>query len=138
MFKNKPAHIEGQVDTLIGPQVVFRGDLEFSGGLYIEGKVIGKVIAHQGEKATLTLAEGGTIEGEVHAPVVVINGTLTGDVFAADRVELAAKARVQGNVHYKVVEMCAGSTLTGRLIHADSTLSEQTASPLREEFVEAA
>ena len=142
MFKNKPAHIEGQVDTLIGPQVVFRGDIEFSGGLYIEGRVIGKLVAQEGQKATLTLAEGGTIEGEVHAPVVIINGTLTGDVFAAERVELAAKARVQGNVHYKVVEMCAGSTLTGRLIHADSvpaesTFGEQLASA-RNEFVEAA
>lgn len=138
MFKNKPAHIEGQVDTLIGPKVVFRGDLEFSGGLYIEGRVIGKIIAQDGEKATLTLAEGGVIEGEVHAPVVVINGTLTGDVYAADRVELAAKARVQGNVHYKVVEMCAGSTLTGRLIHAEHTLAEQAATPVRGGFVEAA
>ena len=25
-----------------------------------------------------------------------------------------------GNVHYQVVEMAAGSTLTGRLIHAES------------------
>lgn len=143
MFKNKPAHIEGQVDTLIGPQVVFRGDIEFSGGLYVEGRVIGKIVAQEGQKATLTLAEGGAIEGEVHAPVVVINGALTGDVYAAERVELAPKARVQGNVHYKVVEMSAGSTLTGRLIHADSlhagsSPAGQIAAQARDEFVEAA
>jgi cytoskeletal protein CcmA (bactofilin family) len=120
MFKNKPTQLDGKVDTLIGPQVVFRGDLEFSGGLYIEGRVIGKVFAQEGEKAVITLAESGCIEGEVHAPVVVINGVLTGDVYASERVELAAKARVEGNVHYRVVEMCAGATLTGRLIHADS------------------
>ena len=41
-------------------------------------------------------------------------------MYATERVELAAKARVQGNVHYKVVEMRAGATLTGRLIHADA------------------
>ena len=116
MFKNKPLQHEGQVDTLIGPQVVMRGDLSFSGGLYVEGPIVGKVI---------TLAENGSIEGEVRAPVVVINGRLDGDVYASERVELAAKARVTGNVHYQVVEMLAGSVLTGRLIHADAhALSE--------------
>lgn len=120
MFKNKPNLPDGQVDTLIGPQVVIHGDLQFSGGLYIEGRVVGRVIAEEGQKATLTLAEQGSIEGEVHAPVVVINGRLDGDVHAAERVELASKARVRGNVHYQVVEMAAGATVTGRLLHADS------------------
>lgn len=123
MFKTntKPTQIrEGQVDTMIGPQVVIRGDLIFSGGLYIEGRVIGKLVAQDGQPASLTLAENGSIEGEVRAPVVVINGELNGDVYSSERIELAAKARVQGNVHYKVVEMTAGSMLTGRLIHAES------------------
>lgn len=121
MFKSKPSQLaSGQVDTMIGPQVVIRGDLQFSGGLYIEGRIVGKVVAEPGQLAVLTLAENGSIEGEVHAPVVIINGELTGDVYAAERVELAAKARVLGNVHYKVVEMIAGSMLTGRLIHSDT------------------
>ncbi|PPV06997.1 hypothetical protein XBLMG947_2069 [Xanthomonas bromi] len=121
MFGNKSSR-GGQtvVDTLIGPQVVIRGDLMFSGGLYVEGRILGKVIAEEGTSATLTVAEQGSIEGEVRAPVVIINGQLTGDVHAAERVELAANARVQGNVHYQVVEMSAGAQLTGRLIHAAS------------------
>lgn len=106
------------VDTLIGQQVVIRGDLEFSGGLYVEGRILGKVTAESGSAATLTVSENGCIEGEVHAPVVIINGQLNGDVHAAERVELAANARVQGNVHYHVVQMSAGAQLTGRLIHA--------------------
>lgn len=119
MFGNKSNRGDQTVvDTLIGPQVVIRGDLMFSGGLYIEGAIHGKVIAEDGSPAMVTLAEQGRIEGEVRAPVVIINGTLQGDVHAAERVELAPKARVQGNVHYQVVEMSAGAQLTGRLIHA--------------------
>ena len=121
MFKNKPIHHDGHaIDTLIGPQVTIQGDLVFSGGLYVEGRIYGKVIAEEGERAVLTLAEQGRIEGEVQVPVVILNGQLQGDVYAAERVELAAKARVLGNVHYKVVEMRAGATLTGRLIHVDA------------------
>ncbi|KRG37759.1 cell shape determination protein CcmA [Stenotrophomonas panacihumi] len=119
MFGNKSNRGDQTVvDTLIGPQVVIRGDLVFSGGLYIEGRIHGKVIAEDGSPAIVTLAEQGRIEGEVRAPVVIINGQLDGDVHAAERVELAPKARVQGNVHYQVVEMSAGAQLTGRLIHA--------------------
>jgi len=121
MFKNKPSHLDGQaIDTLIGPQVTIHGDLIFSGGLYVEGRILGKVIAEEGQPAVLTLAEQGCIEGEVQVPVVIINGQLQGDVYASERVELAAKARVLGNIHYKLAEMKTGATLTGRLIHADA------------------
>ena len=121
MFKSKPIHHDGQaIDTLIGPQVTLHGDLVFSGGLYVEGRIHGKVLAEEGSHAVLTLAEQGRIEGEVQVPVVILNGQLQGDVYASERVELAAKARVLGNVHYKVVEMRAGATLTGRLIHVDA------------------
>ena len=127
MFKNKSIHHDGQaIDTLIGPQVTLHGDLVFSGGLYVEGRIHGKVIAEEGAPAVLTLAEQGRIEGEIQVPVVVINGELQGDVYASERVELAAKARVVGNVHYKVVEMRAGATLTGRLIHVDAEAAAQT------------
>jgi cytoskeletal protein CcmA (bactofilin family) len=120
MFKNKTHHDGQAIDTLIGPQVTIHGDLVFSGGLYVEGRIHGRVIAEDGAPAVLTLAEQGRIEGEVQVPVVVINGELHGDVYAAERIELASKARVLGNVHYRVVEMRAGAVLTGRLIHVDA------------------
>ncbi len=130
MFKTKPIRPDvGAIDTLIGPQVTIRGDVVFSGGLYVEGHIQGKVIAAAGERAVLTLAEQGSIDGEVQVPVVVINGRMTGDVHAHDRIELATKARVQGNLHYKVVEMSAGAQLTGRLVHADAVPADATAQP---------
>ena len=121
MFKNKSTQRDGfAIDTLIGPEGVIRGDLEFSGGLYVEGRILGKVVAAEGKPASLLLAEQGTVEGEIRAPVVIINGTLVGDVHAGERIELAQKARVEGNVHYTVVEMSAGAQLTGRLVHVQS------------------
>ena len=121
VFKNKSTQRDGfAIDTLIGPEVVIRGDLEFSGGLYGEGRILGKVVAAEGKPASLLLAEQGTVEGEIRAPVVIINGTLVGDVHAGERIELAQKARVEGNVHYSVVEMSAGAQLTGRLVHVQS------------------
>jgi cytoskeletal protein CcmA (bactofilin family) len=109
------------VETLIGGQVTIRGDLSFSGGLYVEGTVHGAVVAEQGASdAVLTLAERGSIHGEVRAPHVIVNGQLSGDVYASDRIVLGASARVQGNLYYKVIEMAAGAVVTGRMIHGDA------------------
>ncbi len=126
MDKKSARNGTNTVETLIGPRVVIRGDVQFSGGLYVEGKIIGKIIAEEGSAAVITVSEQGMIDGEVHAPVVVIAGTLHGDIHATERVELSPTAKVQGNVHYKVVEMSGGATLTGRLIHADAPMSERT------------
>jgi len=124
MFGNSKSSRDSQlvVDALIGNQVVIRGDVEFSGGLYVEGRIHGKVIAQEGASgATLTLAEHGVIEGEIRAHVVVISGRLDGDVHATEKVELSPSARVNGN--YQVVEMNAGAQLNGRLIHASSPVA---------------
>lgn len=120
--KSKPARAgNGSVETLLGQRVRIVGDVHFSGGIYVEGTVQGGVFAEEGSSdAVLTLADGGVIEGEVRAPHVIVNGQLHGDVYASQRIELGPKARVQGNVHYQVVEMAAGAMLTGRLIHAEA------------------
>lgn len=118
MFKNKSKSSgELSVDALIGSQVEIRGDVVFSGGLYVDGRIIGKVVAAEGSEAMLTLAEHGHIEGEIRAAVVVLSGRMDGDVHATERVELTPSARVNGNVHYQVVEMNAGAQLNGRLVH---------------------
>lgn len=117
----KPAAKPAGVETLIGGQVTVRGDISFSGGLYIEGTVHGAVVAEDGPSvAVLTVSEKGAIHGEVRAPHVVVNGQLRGDVYASERIELGANARIEGNVYYKVAEMAAGAMITGRMVHGES------------------
>ncbi len=116
-----PRNGSGGVETLIGPRVTVRGDVLFSGGLYVEGSIIGSVVAEEGcPDAVVTLSEQGVIEGEVRAPQVVVSGTLRGDVYASGKIVLTPKARVQGNIYYDVVEMAAGAMISGRLIHGEA------------------
>lgn len=118
--KSKGGRAVSGVETLIGPSVVIRGDISFSGGLYVEGTIKGAVLADTDAGGVLTVSENGLVEGEVRAPHVIISGQLRGDVYASERVELAANARVEGNIYYKVVEMAAGAMITGRLIHGEA------------------
>jgi cytoskeletal protein CcmA (bactofilin family) len=46
-----------------------------------------------------------------------VNGTVNGDIDATDRVELGAKARVLGSVHYSVIETAVGAQIYGKLNH---------------------
>jgi cytoskeletal protein CcmA (bactofilin family) len=122
--KARPQRAGGSVDTLIGPQVVLRGDVQFAGGLYLEGRLIGRALAEAGAEATITVAARGRVEGELHAPVVVINGHVSGDVHAGERLELGPEARVEGNLHYAVIEMAAGAAVTGQLVHVQPALAK--------------
>ncbi len=121
MFKRSDKLGDGQVDTLIGKSVSVQGDVVFAGGLHIDGRVTGSVRAIAGVPAALSVSEHGVIDGSVEAPSVVLNGRVNGDILARERVILGAKARVQGNVHYSVIEMALGAEISGRLMPNAST-----------------
>ena len=116
MFGRGKKTVVGKIDTLIGQHTEISGDLCFSGGLHIDGAVKGNVIAGD-QDAVLMLSEHGRIEGDVRVSNVVLNGAVTGDVHATGRIELAAKARVKGNVYYNLIEMAMGAEVNGNLVH---------------------
>lgn len=108
-----------KIDTLIGQNTEIRGDVRFSGGLHVDGAIRGNIIAEQEAGSVLSLSERGLIEGEVRVPNLVLNGCVNGDVYASEHVQLAANAKVKGNVYYKVIEMVRGAEVNGSLIHYD-------------------
>ena len=119
--QNKKPKQTAHIDSLIGQNTEIHGDVIFSGGLHVDGTVKGSVIAEKGEDSVLTLSERGTIEGEVKVPNVVVNGAVIGDVHATGHVELAALARVHGNVYYSLIEMAMGAEVNGKLMHQEDT-----------------
>ena len=111
-----------QIDTLIGASTTLKGDLSFSGGLHVEGRVLGNIsVTPADEKAIFILNENGVIEGDVEVPNMVINGTVKGDLHASGHVELASKAKIHGNVYYNLVEMAVGAQINGNLVHREET-----------------
>jgi cytoskeletal protein CcmA (bactofilin family) len=116
MFKRKPSS-NATVDTLIGGKTRINGDVEFSGGLHLDGHINGNVVGDAGTATFLSVSEHGCIEGSVIAPSVILNGIVKGDIEAGDRIELGSKARVLGNVHYSIIETAVGAQINGKLIH---------------------
>ena len=117
MFSTKrDAQSTAEATTLIAAGTEIRGDIHFKGRLHVDGKIEG-AIRGEGAQAMLTLSAHASVTGEVQAPHIVINGAITGDVTASERLELASNARVEGNVYYKLLEMSAGAQINGKMVH---------------------
>ena len=119
MFGDKKPAPQKRIDSLIGAGTVVRGDLVFTGGLRIDGQVHGNVSCAEGQSGTLVVSEQARIEGEVKVSHVVVNGTVNGPIKAHDYLELQPKARVEGDVSYKTLEMHLGAVIQGRLDHLE-------------------
>ncbi len=113
--KNAPP--SNHFDTLISSKAEIVGDIHFSGGLHVDGKVFGNIVAEDDSKAVLRVSDKGVIEGEVSVPHVIVNGSIAGDVHSCEHLELAAKAVVKGNIFYNTIEMVMGAQVDGRMAH---------------------
>lgn len=118
-----------KIDSLIGQHTEIQGDIVFSGGLHIDGKARGNIVATE-PGSQLTVSDQGEVQGEVRVPNVILNGLVKGDVFTTERIELASEARVHGNVYYNLIEMAIGAEVNGKLVHRTGTEKDEAPQPV--------
>ncbi|MDO6748935.1 bactofilin family protein, partial [Gilvimarinus sp. 1_MG-2023] len=92
-------------------------DIHFSGGLHVDGVIKGNLIAEAGSSAVVRVSNKGRVEGQIHAPNIIINGPVVGDIHAGEYIELAKDAQVTGDVYYQMMEMVLGASVNGQLKH---------------------
>jgi cytoskeletal protein CcmA (bactofilin family) len=118
MFSKKHSKPQNRIDSLIGAGTVIEGDLNFSGGMRIDGQVNGNVVATPGKPSTLVLSELAQINGNVNVTHLVVKGVINGSVSASEYLELQSKAKVTGDLSYDTIEIQLGAVVDGRLLHA--------------------
>ncbi|WP_323814287.1 polymer-forming cytoskeletal protein [Cellvibrio sp. NN19] len=104
--------------TLISRATKVVGDLYFTGELQLEGKVTGNIIAEDEKDAKVVVADTGVVEGEIRAPIVIVNGKVQGNIHSSKHLELAAKGNVTGTLHYHSIEMVKGAQVSGSMINS--------------------
>jgi len=117
VFFKRNNRVQNTIDTLIGVDTRIEGNIHFSGGLRIDGTVLGAITEPNDKPSTLILSEHGRIEGAITASKVVINGTVIGPVKATQFIELQTKARITGDVYYNSLEMHTGAVIEGKLVY---------------------
>jgi cytoskeletal protein CcmA (bactofilin family) len=104
-----------KLSSLVADNLEIVGDVLFSGGLRVDGKIEGNVLSKDGERSLLVLSEKGSIVGRVCAYDAVINGNISGDLEVEHFLELQSSARVSGNIVYRQLQMECGAVVDGKL-----------------------
>jgi len=126
MFSKQPSKPQNRIDSLIGVGTRIEGNINFTGGLRIDGEVIGNVTAVSDEPSTLVLSEKARIEGEISVSHLVVNGEISGPVYVSEFLELQSRSRVKGDVHYSNLEMHLGAVVEGHLVHRSGESESKT------------
>lgn len=111
-----------KLSSLIAEDVEIIGDVWFSSGIRIDGRIKGNVIARAAEgqtRALLVLSEKGRIEGSVTCGDAVINGTVIGDLDIEHFLELQSNSQVSGTIRYEHLQMDVGASVRGQLAKAE-------------------
>jgi cytoskeletal protein CcmA (bactofilin family) len=97
----------------LGESIVIKGDLIASEDLTLYGKMEGSVTLHGGH--TLTIGRHADIRATIDAKTVVIQGAVTGNVTALEKVEIQPTGSVSGDVSSPRLAIADGATIRGKV-----------------------
>lgn len=103
------------IKSLIAQGSRIEGNLRFTEGLRVDGEVFGDLRANPDQPSILVISEEAVVEGAIDADHVIINGSVKGPVHAHQLLELQPRARIEGDVSYKALEMHQGAVISGQL-----------------------
>jgi cytoskeletal protein CcmA (bactofilin family) len=98
--------------SVIGPTLVFKGELEADEDLVIEGQVEGTIAHH---KKRLTVGKLGRVKADIDASSVIVEGQLVGDIHGEEVVTLASGADVTGNIFCRRIVIEDGARFNGKI-----------------------
>jgi len=98
--------------SVIGPTLVFKGELSADEDLVIEGHIEGTIAHH---KKHLTIGKQGRVKADIHASSVIVEGELVGDIHSEGVVSLANGANVKGNIYCGRIVMEDGARFKGKI-----------------------
>jgi cytoskeletal protein CcmA (bactofilin family) len=95
--------------SVLGPTLHFKGELHADEELLIKGRIEGSITHTQ----RITVCAEGTVTANVRAQVIVIEGTLNGDLQAEKSVMVRETAKLRGNITAPSVSIVEGAHFTG-------------------------
>ena len=101
----------GNLSAFIDQGSEFEGKLSFKDTVRIDGCFRGEITSQN----TLVVGETGEIMATVRSCSVIVSGTVTGNIFASQRLVLHKTARVEGDIEAGSIAIEEGAVLNGRI-----------------------
>ena len=112
--------MKNKINTLIGPDISIKGDIIYQGVVHVEASIEGSLVSDKKKESKLYINKSSTVKGYVDALNVAIDGTVHGNVYAYNLLQLGSNAFVKGNIYYKSIEMDVGAKIDGMLVVCES------------------
>lgn len=105
-----------KLESFIGVNSSFKGDIKTKGTLRIDGEVEGNV-----DSDWLIIGEKGLIKGDVRSNGVIVGGRIEGTVIAKEIIEVKGKGEITGDINTPKLTVSEGAVLNGK-----TTMSKDT------------
>jgi cytoskeletal protein CcmA (bactofilin family) len=113
--KTTPVIPVAKIETIIGPNAHFQGDIQSDGGVRIDGIFEGSIDI----TGNLVIGEGAKLIAEVKANNISISGAIKGNI-SGNRVEILETGRVWGDLTINSLLLNEGAYLRGQTtMHGD-------------------
>jgi cytoskeletal protein CcmA (bactofilin family) len=111
---DKEIRTDGKLDTIIGRGTKIEGTVAIEGSTRIDGILAGKLSSND----IITIGPSGEVKADIKARSIIIGGKVHGNIEAAEKIEIQAKAEFRG-------DLIAKSLLIehGALFHGNSNMS---------------
>lgn len=106
MFARKKSALGKSIEkfeSIVGQSLRVDGNLFINQCLRIDGVVNGNIFQEEDKEATVAVAKGALVTGDIRAQHVIISGEVQGNIFSSGRVEMLATAHVQGDIRYGTI-----------------------------------
>ncbi|MGM0611876.1 MAG: bactofilin family protein [Bacteroidota bacterium] len=120
----KTAELETNAINILDSGTVIKGDLESTGRLRIDGKIVGSI----NSKEKIILGQTGYVEGEVQCKNAEFSGKVKGKVVVEELLSLQASARLDGEVFTKKLAIEPGA-----VFNANCQMTENPSSSTNKE-----
>jgi cytoskeletal protein CcmA (bactofilin family) len=97
--------------SILGPTLYFKGELNAEEDLLIQGRVEGSITHTQ----RLTVGPQGTVKANIKAQLIIVEGTVEGDLHAEKSVFVKESAKVCGNIFSPTVSITEGASFSGSI-----------------------
>ena len=121
----KPAD-DGPTDFVIGRGTRLKGEIEAGGDVIVEGKVEASIRA-----ATMRIAAGGSVSGEVEAANVEVRGQFEGTLNVRECLTVSGEGHVSGTVRYGELKVDRGARITGDIALVDGDTASRGPRPVQ-------
>lgn len=107
----KIKEIEGNLETIIGPESNFQGTVRSKGSIRVDGHVEGGLSAE-----SVIVGDGGEVQGDITAKNITIGGKVTGNIIASGSLELQAHCQVYGDIRTSQLTIAEGAVFEGNCV----------------------